>query len=161
VTFNSFFSGISLDVTPHITDANEVTLHIHPTISVVTDDTRAFNLGTAGGNVSYPLAKSSVRESDSMVKAKNRETIVIGGLMQNQESQLEQGIPFFKDLPGIGRFFKHTVQVTQKKELVILLRPTIVGEDASTEDIDSSLERVQKLHEEIVKDKTRWDHLLR
>lgn len=162
ITFDSFFSGISLDVTPHITDANEVTLHIHPTISDVVTDTIKIDLGTtAGGPVQYPLAKSSVRESDSMVRAKNRELIVLGGLMQNENAGLEQGIPFFKDLPGIGRFFKHTVQVSQKKELVILLRPIIVNDGTSTEDVDNSLDRFHQLNDEVLRDQTRWDHLLK
>jgi MSHA biogenesis protein MshL len=154
VTFDSFFSGISLDVTPNITSNDEITLHIHPTISDVKDDIKNFTLN--GQAQSYPLAKSSVRESDSMVKARSGEMIVIGGLMQNQSSELKEGIPLLKDLPGFGHLFRHTVQVSKKSELVILLKPTVVHNDTWSEAIDNSLDRFQKMNEEITNDENRY-----
>jgi MSHA biogenesis protein MshL len=154
VTFDSFFSGIALDVTPNITNEDEITLHIHPTISLVEDDVKDFTLN--GQAQSYPLAKSSVRESDSMVKARSGEMVVIGGLMQNQTSDLKEGIPLLKDLPGFGHLFRHTVQVTKKSELVILLRPIVVNNGTWSEAIDNSLDRFRKMNEEIVKDEKRY-----
>ncbi len=155
VTFDSFFSGISLDVTPHVTESEEITLHIHPTVSSVEDDRKEFTVN--GENQSFPLAKSSVRESDSMVKAKNGEMVILGGLMQNQNSQLRQGIPLLKDLPVIGNLFSHTVQISRKSELVILLRPIIVNDSTSTEQVDNSLDRFQKMNEEIIKDENKYN----
>lgn len=154
VTFDSFFSGIALDVTPNITNEDEITLHIHPTISLVEDDVKNFTLN--GQAQSYPLAKSSVRESDSMVKARNGEMVIIGGLMQNQSSEKVEGIPLLKDLPGFGHLFRHTVQVTKKSELVILLKPTVVGKDTWSEAVDNSLDRFRKMNEEIAKDENRF-----
>jgi MSHA biogenesis protein MshL len=154
VTFNPFFSGISLDVTPHITNKDEVTLHIHPTVSSVEDDIKSFTLN--GEPQSYPLAKSSVRESDSIVKAKNGEMIVIGGLMKNQDSELKEGIPILKDLPLLGKLFQHTVQVTQKSELVILLRPIVVNDSTWSEQVDTNLDHFQKMNEELVRDENKF-----
>ena len=159
VTFDSFFSGIALDVTPNITDEDEVTLHIHPTISDVQDDLKTVSITGADGTFqqqSYPLAKSTIRESDSMVKAKSGEMIVIGGLMQNQSSEKKEGIPLLKDLPVLGHLFRHTVQVSQKSELVILLKPTVIHSNTWSEAIDDSLDRFRKMNEEIAKDDNRF-----
>ncbi len=154
VTFDSFFSGIALDVTPQITDKNVVTLHIHPTVSNVEDDIKNFTLN--GQAQSYPLAKSTVRESDTMVRARNGEMVIIGGLMQNQNSTLTEGIPILKDLPFFGKFFRHAVQSLQKSELVILLRPIVVDGGTWSEKIDNSLDRFRKMNEEIVQDENRY-----
>lgn len=154
VTFDSFFSGIALDVTPNITNEDEITLHIHPTISEVQDDTKNFTLN--GQQQSYPLAKSTVRESDSLVKARSGEMVVIGGLMQNQTSETKEGIPLLKDLPGFGHLFRHTVQSTKKSELVILLKPTVVKNDTWSEAVDNSLDHFKKMNEEIAKDENRF-----
>jgi len=154
VTFNPFFSGIALDVTPHITSKDEVTLHIHPTVSSVEDDIKNFTLN--GEDQSYPLAKSSVRESDSVVKAKNGEMIVIGGLMQNRDSELREGVPFLKDLPLLGKLFQHTIQVAQKSELVILLRPIVVDDSTWSKTVGSELDHFQKMHEELLRDENKF-----
>ena len=154
VTFNPFFSGIALDVTPHITNKDEVTLHIHPTVSAVEDDVKSFTLN--GQPQSYPLAKSSVRESDSVVKAKNGEMVVIGGLMQNQDSELNEGIPVLKDLPLLGKLFRHTVQVAKKSELVILLRPIVVNDSTWGKTVESDLDHFQRMHEELVRDENKF-----
>jgi len=147
VTFDSFFSGVALDVTPHITQNDDITLHIHPIISSVQDDNKTFTLN--GESQSFPLAKSSVRESDNMVRARNGELVIIGGLMQNNTSNLKEGIPVLKDLPLIGGMFRHTVQTERKSELVILLRPLIVSDGVSAKMVDKSWDDFQRLNEDI------------
>ena len=81
VTLTPFFSGIALDVTPQISADGEVILHIHPTVSEVTDQTK--ELTVSGETDALPLAFSEIRESDSVVKAKSGQIIAIGGLMRN------------------------------------------------------------------------------
>ncbi len=154
VTFDSFFSGVALDVTPHITENDDITLHIHPIISSVQDDTKTFKLN--GETQEFPLAKSSVRESDNMVKAKNGEMIIIGGLMQNTTSNLKEGIPVLKDLPLVGAMFRHTVQTEKKSELVILLRPIIVKDGVSSKVIDKSWSDIQRINEEIHQSENKY-----
>ncbi len=77
-----------------------------------------------------PLAFSTVRETDSIVRAKSGQIIVIGGLMQESTDRLEASVPVLGDIPGLGRLFRHTREVTNKTELVILLRPVVVEGDA-------------------------------
>ncbi|WP_284383971.1 pilus (MSHA type) biogenesis protein MshL [Litoribrevibacter albus] len=125
ITLTPFFSGIALDVTPHIGGDSEVILHVHPTISKVEDQTKTVTLGDSGDLI-LPLAFSTIRETDSIVRAKSGQVIVIGGLMEERSQQLEAGVPMLKDIPGLGKLFTQERDVTEKVELVILLKPKIV-----------------------------------
>ncbi len=91
VTLTPFFSGITLDVTPEISSEDTVILHIHPSVSKVTEQTKIIGLGAstngAPNNLSLPLAFSTIRESDNIVRAKNGQIIVIGGLMTNYTTE--------------------------------------------------------------------------
>ena len=145
VTLNPFFSGIALDVTPQIGD-DEITLHIHPTISTVdATPTDIPGTGAQGATGSVNLAKSTVRESDSIVRAKNGQLIVIGGLMQDKTAELITGIPFLKDIPFVGTVFRHTRQQATKSELVILLRPIILDDYKITTQLQNSYKRLNEL----------------
>ena len=129
VTLTPFFSGIALDVIPQIDEEDNVILHIHPTVSTVTEQVKSFTI--AGEIQSLPLARSSVRESDSIVRAKSNQIIVIGGLMQNITSDEVGATPVLGSLPVIGSLFKHTRESNTKSELVILLRPIVVNSPAA------------------------------
>ncbi len=124
ITLTPFFSGIALDVTPHVTGDNEVILHIHPTVSEVEDQIK--DITVAGQTQTLPLAFSSVRESDSIVRAKNGQVIVIGGLMQDRTRTEKAKTPFLGDLPLVGKLFQQERDISARSELVILLRPIIV-----------------------------------
>ncbi len=124
ITMTPFFSGIALDVTPQIDRRGRVILHIHPTVSKVTDQTKTITVG--GQEQKLPLAYSTVRESDSIVYALNGQVVVIGGLMQNQTNKDHASLPFLGDIPLLGSLFRHTKASSQKSELVILLRPIVV-----------------------------------
>lgn len=124
IELTPFFSGIALDVTPQISNAGDVMLHIHPSVSDVTDQQK--NITIAGVAQTLPLARSSVRESDSVVQAKNGQLVVIGGLMQNQEIDNDAKTPALGDLPLVGALFRHKRVSAKKSELVILLRPQVV-----------------------------------
>lgn len=129
VTLTPFFSGIALDVIPQIDEDNNVILHIHPTVSEVVQQTKIITV--AGQEQSLPLAQSSVRESDSIVRARSNQIIVIGGLMQNSTREDLGSTPLLGDLPVVGSLFRHTQQSSTKSELVILLRPIVVDSDAA------------------------------
>lgn len=127
VTLTPFFSGVALDVTPQIDDDENITLHVHPAISRVEADNKDIGISTSDdGSFNVPLAKSTIRESDTIVRARDSQVIVIGGLMQELVTDDVASTPFFGDLPLIGYMFRHTRQVSTKTELVILLRPVIV-----------------------------------
>ncbi|MGZ4998094.1 MAG: secretin N-terminal domain-containing protein [Methylobacter sp.] len=137
-----FFSGIALDVTPQIDDDENITLHIHPSITQVTEVTKTF-----GNNIGpLPMALTTVRESDSIVKAKNGQIIVLGGLMQENDNEKKQGITGFEAIPYIGNLFRVNTGKTQKSELIILLKASFVGNDADWQnDINFSKQRFEKL----------------
>lgn len=124
ITLTPFFSGIALDVTPQIDANGIVTLHIHPSVSEVTDQTK--NLIIDGQAQSLPIALSTVRESDNIVRARNGQLVVIGGLMKNSTTENLASVPVLGDLPFVGTAFRHTKQSSRKSELVILLRPIVV-----------------------------------
>jgi len=142
-TFNSFFSGVSLDITPQIDEDGNILLHIHPLVSDVQNNPVAFNFGF-GGSQDIPLAKSSINETDTMVRAQDGNIVALGGLMQVQVTNQNSGVPGFQDIPGIGAAFRSTTRTTVKKELVILLKPTVISSDHNWEgDIRESRERIR------------------
>ena len=134
-----FFSGIALDVTPQISEAGDVILHIHPTVSQVDEQ-----LKTISGE-SVPLAASTIRESDSIVRARDRQIVVIGGLMQNSSDTDGAQVPFFGRIPGVGHLFRQRASSSIKSELVILLKPIVVDDQAHAEALDQSLDRIETL----------------
>ena len=127
VTLTPFFSGIALDVTPQISADGEVTLHIHPTVSEVTDQTKVLTI--SGQTDTLPLAFSEIREADSIVKAKSGQIIAIGGLMRNSSKREDFATPVLGRVPGLRRLFGSTREVETVTELVILLRPIVVDDD--------------------------------
>ena len=145
LTLTPFFSGIALDVTPQISESGEVILHIHPSISEVDDQVKVITLG--GENFELPLALSTVRESDSIVKAQNGQVIVIGGLMKNITSDELGAVPGAADVPVLGEAFKQKRKVNRRSELVILLRPIVVDNNKIWSNyIQQSAERVKRLN---------------
>ncbi len=131
ITFTPFFSGISLDVTPQINDNNEITLHIHPSITRVKDQIKNFTLNGKEG--SLPMALNTVRESDSIIKAKNGQIVVIGGLMQEMKQENKRGIAGLSQIPYLGNLFRVSTGETKKSELVILLKPTLINNESDWE----------------------------
>ncbi len=145
LTLTPFFSGIALDVTPQISESGEVILHIHPSISEVDDQLKVITLG--GETFELPLALSTVRESDSIVKAHNGQVVVIGGLMKNITSDELGAVPGAADVPLLGEAFKQKRKATRRSELVILLRPIVVDSNKVWSNyIQQSAERVKRLN---------------
>jgi len=126
IELSSFFSGISLDVTPQISERGEVILHIHPVVSEVTDQQKVFTVGNE--QFSLPLALRGVRESDSIVKAANGQVIVLGGLMTESTNNVDGKRPLLGDIPVLNALFKTKNKAKTKTELVILLRPIVVDD---------------------------------
>ncbi|MDP1693098.1 MAG: pilus (MSHA type) biogenesis protein MshL [Burkholderiaceae bacterium] len=125
-----FFSGISLDVTPQIDEDGQVTLHIRPSVSNVTERTRVVNLGNLG-SFTLPLASSSINEADTVVRVRDGVTLAIGGLMSQTQVGDDTRVPGAGDVPLLGHLFKRTQRTLQKRELVFLLRPTVIKGDGS------------------------------
>ncbi|MBI1175518.1 MAG: general secretion pathway protein GspD [Sideroxydans sp.] len=141
VTLQPFFSGIALDVTPSIDQDNNIILHVHPSVSQVTTVNKTVNVGGVGGTLNLPLASSSISETDSIVRAHDGQIVAIGGLMRQATTNDNSG------LPGLPKtLFGQTSVSTQKRELVILLKPTVVDSNKDwSADISSSRDRVNSL----------------
>ena len=140
VTLQPFFSGIALDVTPQIDENNEIILHVHPSVSLVTEVPKTINIGT-GSPLSLPLASSSISETDSIVRARDGQIVAIGGLMRQTTLNDQSG------LPGLPKtLFGQTSKSTNKSELVILLKPTVVDSDhVWSDDITRSRDRINNI----------------
>lgn len=144
VTLTPFFSGIALDVTPQIDNRGGITLHVHPSISDVDDQTKTFQIN--GQEQSIPTAHSTVRESDSIVYAVSGQIVVIGGLMQETVAEDVAAPPLLGDIPFFGATFRQTKQVSRKSELVILLKPLVVdGPGSWAEPIAQSANAIRRL----------------
>ena len=130
VSLQPFFSGIALDVTPQIDEDDRVILHIHPSVSNVTTVTKEVNLGEDVGTLILPLPSSDVSETDSVVRAKGGQIVAIGGLMKHEMEEQRQDIPALADIPYFGSLFRQTKQTARKRELVVLLKPTLIHNDA-------------------------------
>ncbi|MDG3084799.1 pilus (MSHA type) biogenesis protein MshL [Vibrio hannami] len=136
-TMTPFFSGISLDVTPQIDDKGNVLLHVHPAVIEVTEKNYDF-LENA------PFASSTVRESDSVIRAKDGDVVVIGGLMKSNTKNQVSKVPFLGDIPGLGNLFRNINNYTEKTELVILLKPTVVGVHTWQQEVERSRDLLQE-----------------
>lgn len=143
IELSSFFSGIALDVTPQIADSGEVILHIHPVVSEVNDQLKVFTVGSE--EFALPLAQRGIRESDSIVRARSGQVVVLGGLMQEDTRDTDGKRPLLGDIPLLNSLFKTQGRSRQKTELVILLRPVVVDDSTWQDELDRSRNRMQQM----------------
>ena len=146
IQLSSFFSGISLDVTPQISENGDVLIHVHPLVSSVVDQQK--NITVGDDNFSLPLALRDVRESDSIVRAKNGQVVVLGGLMQESSSDVDTRRSFLGDVPILNIFFKHKQKIKTKTELVILMRPIVVDDNTWTDELSRSNDSFKSISDE-------------
>ncbi len=133
LTLTPFFSGIALDVTPQIGENDDVILHVHPSVTEVVERNKLIEI--SGSSFDLPLAFSSIRETDSIIKAKNGQVVVIGGLLQNKKSELEASVPWLSKIPILGFLFKQKQKTVTKSELVILLQPKVIDPNEWSEEV--------------------------
>lgn len=138
IELTPFFSGISLDITPQISETGEVILHVHPSVVQTQEQEKVVKLNN--DTFVLPLAQSNIRESDTIVKARNGEIVVIGGLMQTTYTDTVAKAPLLGDIPVVGNLFKNKRRIEQKKELVILIRPTVIGAETWQDELKRSSE---------------------
>jgi MSHA biogenesis protein MshL len=129
ITVQPFFSGVVLDVTPQIDDSGNIILHIHPSVSDVTQSNRVIDLGAQIQTITLPLAKSTVSETDTIVRVVDGNIVAIGGLMKVDARDASGGIPGVSDSGLMGALLRNNQRSLVKKELVILLKPTVIESD--------------------------------
>lgn len=146
VTLQSFFSGISLDVTPQIDKDDNIILHMHPSISQVSTVNKQLTLGGANSQINLPLASSAVSETDSIVRTRDGSVIAIGGLMTESKTTSRSKVPGLGDLAVVGKAFRQNGDKSSKSELVILLKATVIqGNDSWSDDMLSSQQRIKEM----------------
>ncbi|WP_338772003.1 pilus (MSHA type) biogenesis protein MshL [Massilia sp. METH4] len=145
VIVQPFFSGVLLDVTPQIDEDGNIMLHVHPSVSSVTTVNKTVSLGEAG-SLNLPLAASSTSEMDSMVRGRNGEIVAIGGLMRQATSSDQSQLPGVGSVPVLGTLFRNKDSLTQKRELVVLIKPTIVDDASSmSNEMQDTMRRIERL----------------
>ena len=136
IELTPFFSGIALDVTPQIDDNGSVLLHVHPSVIETQEQQKVVTLNQE--QIVLPLAQSTIRESDTIIRAASGEIVVIGGLMQTTVGDTVSKTPLLGDIPVLGQLFTNKRQQETKKELIILLKPTIVGAGTWSKQMEQS-----------------------
>jgi MSHA biogenesis protein MshL len=87
-----------------------------------------------------------VNETDSIVRVSDGNIVAIGGLMAQSQTQDRNQVPGLGSVPGVGYLFGQRASSASKRELVILLKPTVIASDrAWLKDLDGTSERMQKL----------------
>ena len=110
--------GILLDVTPQIAEDGTIIMNIHPSITDKTGEKT-----TPDGKSTFPLL--SVRETDTTVRVRDGQTIIIAGLMQEKSEQNYTGFPVLHSIPLLGGLFRYKTGTKTKSELVIMITPTL------------------------------------
>ena len=145
VTLQPFFSGIALDVTPQIDEAGRITLHVRPSVSVVTEKVKNIDAGQAG-QLTLPLASSAVSETDSIVQVEDGRIVAIGGMMKQSFDDSANRVPRLGSVPLLGYFFGNTNRSSLKSELVILIKPTVIDSHEDWQaDAEATRSRLEKL----------------
>ncbi|MFN4054399.1 MAG: pilus (MSHA type) biogenesis protein MshL [Alishewanella aestuarii] len=142
ISLQPFFSGIALDVTPQIDAQGAVILHVNPSVTETSQQSKTIRFSDE--TVVLPLAQSNIRQSDTLIRARSGEIVVIGGLMQTVKSDSVSRTPILGAIPGLGQLFTSKRQIEQKKELVILLKPTVVEPGVWQQQIGQSSEQLQR-----------------
>lgn len=120
--------GFVMNVTPQIGDQDSVLLNIRPSISRIVGTVADPNpaLKTAGVTSAIPVIRT--REMESVIRVDNGNIAVMGGLMEDMQDNLDNGVPGLAQLPAVGALFQHRNDNRTKTELVVFLRPAVIKE---------------------------------
>jgi len=140
VTPRTVTVGVVLSITPQISSDGSVILHVRPTVSRKSGES---TISTETTTISVPILE--VREADVIVRAEQGQVVVIGGLIDERQTDDEKKVPLLGDLPGVGRLFRQTIQERNKTELVVLLRPTVLVGKRADQISARDLARLKKL----------------
>ena len=122
---------LKIEVVPLINSAREISLQI-----VQTNDTLSQNSTNIGGGVSVP--EINTQELNTTVIVPDRSTILLGGLVTQQDTKNVAGVPFVSTIPLLGNLFKSTSDTTQRQELVVMIQPSVVIDGAELKEISKT-----------------------
>jgi MSHA type pilus biogenesis protein MshL len=118
--------GFTMSVTPFVSENGDVTLNVRPTISRQVDEIEDPNPALSAENISSIIPIVQEKEMSSVLRLKDRQTAIIGGLIEDQNKQSRIGLPWLSDIPVVGDIFSQREDETIKTELVIFIRPIII-----------------------------------
>lgn len=118
--------GFMMSVTPFVSDNDSISLNIRPTLSRIIGYVNDPNPSLAQNNIISKVPVIQEREMSSVLRLRNKQTAIIGGLIQDLNSKSNAGVPLLKDIPWVGELFKYRDDKVTKSELVIFIRPVIV-----------------------------------
>lgn len=120
--------GITLQVTPHIHDGDAVRLEVNQEVSSVVNQAVVSNQG-------FSDIVTSKRNIETTILADDGQTIVLGGLIEDNITEIDSRVPFFGSIPVAGRLFRNTTTDRQRRNLLVFLRPTVLRDEVDVEDI--------------------------
>jgi len=123
--------GLVMHVTPYISERGSVMLNVRPTLSRILGFVNDPNPELAAANVSNGVPEIQVREMESMLQVDSGQVAIIGGLMQETQSDNDARLPGLGRLPGIGSLFSKRSHERRQTELLIVLRPTVLDSTSS------------------------------
>lgn len=143
--------GTSLTIVPTINEDGYVNLQVVQEVSTATEE------------VQFGAPVISTREMSTQLFVKDGHTVVLGGLVEEQEEETRSGVPFLKDIPLLGLLFGSTKRRTSASALYIFLTPHIIVSDEDAERLREEIERQGQLPNEMRRDtlslvpEQRWD----
>ena len=129
VEVNNVTTGTLMSITPQISDDGTVAMDIIPVVSAIRDVKNFVGPNPSGGPGTFTNATAPVvdiRQAATLIRVKDGETAVLGGLIEEETAQIRKKVPGLGDLPGLGALFTGMVDAKIIRELVFFVSPTIV-----------------------------------
>jgi len=128
--------GFTMAVTPQISEDDQVTLNVRPTISRIIRFVDDPNPALADAEVINSIPEIQIREIESILKVDSGQIAVLGGLMQDTIDNTTAGLPGFSRIPVVRNFFSYRDDKTIKSELIVFIRPVVIKQASVTADLE-------------------------
>jgi MSHA biogenesis protein MshL len=134
---NTMPEGLTINITPQISDDDNVMLNVRPTVTRIIGYKNDPNPALASYGIANQIPVSQIREIESVLRVHSGNIAMIGGLMQNTAKQGTDGVPVVSKLPVVGDLFSQRDDQYKKSELVIFLRPVVIKDAAINGDFQN------------------------
>ncbi len=146
-TLGSVFIGLTLNIIPEVTEDGYIIMRINPVTSELMNDSELSlssqtNASTTSSTVRQLPPDTRVKQMSSIVKVKDTQKVLIGGLIERKTSKNNTKVPLIGDIPFFGRLFHNTEDTVRKSELFILITPTLIKQDVFPSIDDAILKRL-------------------
>lgn len=131
-------AGISITVTPQVSDNGEIWANIKPSVTEVAGTVR-----TSDGGAQAPILNT--RNTDATLHVRNGQSIILGGIRSIRKNESSSGVPILMDIPFLGNLFRSNQHEKSETELVIMMTPTVIESEAIPELVRDGLSRVERL----------------